>query len=67
MKKLIPILLALLILSGCAFLPEASSSYPSLSLLPSHSSSVVLFFELQNDQRFKRQKVFWRFQRTFSP
>ena len=41
MKKLIPILLALLLLTGCAMLPEASSGYPSLSLLPSHSSSVV--------------------------
>ena len=42
MKKLLPILLALLILSGCALLPEASSSYPSLSLLPSTPTSSVV-------------------------
>ena len=42
MKKLLPILLALLILSGCALLPEASSSYPPLSLLPSTPTSSVV-------------------------
>ena len=40
MKKLIPILLAILLLTGCTLLPEASSStYPSLSLLPSKAPS----------------------------
>ena len=39
MKKLLPILLALLILTGCVMMPEASSTYPSLSLLPSKAPS----------------------------
>lgn len=41
MKKMIPILLALLLLTGCVMLPQTSNSYPPLSLLPSHSSSIV--------------------------
>ncbi|MBE6978132.1 MAG: hypothetical protein E7438_05790 [Ruminococcaceae bacterium] len=39
MKKLIPILLAFLLLTGCTLLPEASSTYPPLSLLPSKAPS----------------------------
>ena len=39
MKKLLPLLLALLMLSGCALMPEMSSTYPPLSLLPSYTGS----------------------------
>jgi hypothetical protein len=40
MKKLIPVLLSLLLLAGCAFsLDTPTSTYPSLSLLPSASTS----------------------------
>ena len=41
MKKLLPILLALLILTGCVMMPEASSTYPSLSLLPSRGLALI--------------------------
>ena len=38
MKKLLSMLLVLLLVSGCAMLPDASSSRPSASSQPSHTT-----------------------------